>query len=157
MSTLDLRPDKPLPQLEEEAGERVEVIHHARPNPWPRRAAWLVGIAVAIAIGFQLTAGFPESWVIDVKQPFESFSFENDSGWPLASATIFWAASDWRYASTPRFAYESPPILRMSATSSSSNAAHRLAIASYSLSAVWIRSAIVAPSLVQYPLRSLLK
>ena len=85
MSTLDLRPDKPLPQLEEEAGERVEVIHHARPNPWPRRVAWLVGIAVAIAIGFQLTAGFPESWVIDVKQPFESFS-----NWVLENQKTHW-------------------------------------------------------------------
>lgn len=85
MSTLDLRPDKPLPQLEEEAGERVAVIHHTPANPWPRRIAWLLGIVVAIAIGLQLTAGFPESWVIDVKQPFESFS-----NWVLDNQKTHW-------------------------------------------------------------------
>ena len=85
MSTLDLRPDKSLPQLEEEVGERVAVIHHTPANPWPRRIAWLVGVAVAIAIGFQLTAGFPESWVIDVKSPFESFS-----NWVLDNQKTHW-------------------------------------------------------------------
>ena len=44
-----------------------------------------MGIVVAIAIGFQLTAGFPESWVIDVKQPFESFS-----NWVLDNQKTHW-------------------------------------------------------------------
>jgi len=85
MSTLDLRPDKPLQQLETEVGERVVVIHHAPPNPWPKRLIWLGAIAVAIAIGFQLNAGFPERWVVNATKPF--VDFEN---WVLENQKTSW-------------------------------------------------------------------
>ncbi len=54
-------------------------------------------------------------------QPLEKFSFENDSGWPLSSATTFWAAIDWltligpdprRDSYPPEWQYLLPEALR---------------------------------------------
>jgi glycine betaine/proline transport system permease protein len=41
---------------------------------WRRRLIWAAAVAVAIAIGFQLTAGFPEGLVVDSAKPFNAFS-----------------------------------------------------------------------------------
>jgi len=54
-------------------------------SPWPRRASWAIGIAAAIIIGLELTAGFPEGWVADIGDLFASFENwvieNNDSHW----------------------------------------------------------------------------
>ena len=75
----------PRPSLAEiEATDAPPV--RARPaSPWPRRIAWLAGIAVAIVVGLQLTAGFPERWVADIGHVFTSFENwvieNNDQSW----------------------------------------------------------------------------
>jgi glycine betaine/proline transport system permease protein len=40
---------------------------------WARRLAWTAGAALAIAIGLQLTGGFPERWVVDLARVFNAF------------------------------------------------------------------------------------
>jgi glycine betaine/proline transport system permease protein len=42
-------------------------------SPWGRRAAWLLGVVVVVAIGLQLTSGFPDRWVIDFSGFFDRF------------------------------------------------------------------------------------
>jgi len=43
-------------------------------TPWPRRIAWVVGVAVLFAIGVVwLNPGFPERWVVDVTAWFDLF------------------------------------------------------------------------------------
>ncbi len=82
---------KPPRQLEEEAlEERAGVALHAPANPWPKRIGWIAGVVVAIAVGLQLTAGFPASWVVDVKAPFESFST-----WVLEHQKTHWLFVDF--------------------------------------------------------------
>ncbi|MCJ7832415.1 MAG: ABC transporter permease subunit, partial [Actinobacteria bacterium] len=46
---------------------------HRPTSPWTRRIAWTAGIIVATLIGLQLTAGFPEKWVVDIGKVFASF------------------------------------------------------------------------------------
>jgi glycine betaine/proline transport system permease protein len=45
-------------------------VVHTPPNPWRRRIAWAAGTAVVLLIGLQLTAGYPERWVLDVQGRF---------------------------------------------------------------------------------------
>jgi glycine betaine/proline transport system permease protein len=62
------------------------VVQSPHGSPWRRRAIWLVAIAVVILIGLQLTAGFPEKWVISIGHWFESaenWILENDQSSPL--------------------------------------------------------------------------
>jgi glycine betaine/proline transport system permease protein len=60
-------------------------IHHAPASPWRRRVVWLVVSVVAVWIGLQLPAGFPQRWVIDVGHYFEDAENwviqNNDSAW----------------------------------------------------------------------------
>ncbi|HEX6843999.1 MAG TPA: ABC transporter permease subunit, partial [Actinomycetota bacterium] len=53
-------------------------VAHAAPaqlalerSPWVRRIAWLVAIAALLVLGLQLTAGFPDAWVIGVEDWFD--------------------------------------------------------------------------------------
>jgi glycine betaine/proline transport system permease protein len=85
-----LRNDSQLVQLEVDAGELVEVIHHEPPNAWRRRVIWLIAVAVTIAIGFQLTAGFPEKWVVDFQRYITSI--EN---WILENQRSHWVFVDF--------------------------------------------------------------
>ncbi len=55
-------------------------------SPWRRRLIWLGAVVVAVLIGLQLTAGFPEKWVISIGHFFESaenWILENDQSSPL--------------------------------------------------------------------------
>ena len=63
----------PQRELESEAAERPRVVVHQEPSRWRRRILWTIGVAVAIVIGLQLTAGFPERWVVDFSQVFTSW------------------------------------------------------------------------------------
>jgi glycine betaine/proline transport system permease protein len=63
------------------AAERPPVVIHQGSSRWRNRVMWLVGIAVVIGIGLQLTAGFPERWVIDIDHLFvsaENWIIEHD-------------------------------------------------------------------------------
>jgi glycine betaine/proline transport system permease protein len=42
-------------------------------SPWKRRVIWLAATVVVVAIGLQLTSGFPERWVIDFSGFFDRF------------------------------------------------------------------------------------
>jgi glycine betaine/proline transport system permease protein len=42
-------------------------------SPWKRRVLWLAATVVVVAIGLQLTSGFPERWVIDFSGFFDRF------------------------------------------------------------------------------------
>jgi glycine betaine/proline transport system permease protein len=42
-------------------------------SPWRRRAIWLAAIVAAVAIGLQLSGGFPDRWVVDVENVFDRF------------------------------------------------------------------------------------
>jgi glycine betaine/proline transport system permease protein len=63
------------------AAERPPVVIHQGSSRWRNRILWAIGIAVAILIGLQLTAGFPERWVIDFNNLFvsaENWIIEHD-------------------------------------------------------------------------------
>ncbi len=66
---------------EEIPAPRGPIHHEPADSPWGRRLFWL-GISVVVTlIGLQLTAGFPEKWVIDIGHWFESaenWVLEND-------------------------------------------------------------------------------
>ncbi len=85
-----LRNDSQLLQLEVDAGERVPVVFHEPPHPWRRRAIWLAVIGLTIAVGYQLTAGFPQQWVIDFQRYFTSV--EN---WILENQRTHWLYVDF--------------------------------------------------------------
>jgi glycine betaine/proline transport system permease protein len=71
--TMEAPPSSGLGELErEEAVERRDLVYHERPR-WRRRAAWAVVVVVVIAIGLQLTAGFPKSLTVDAAKPFNDF------------------------------------------------------------------------------------
>jgi glycine betaine/proline transport system permease protein len=55
------------------AAERPPVVIHQGSSRWRNRILWAIGIAVAIVVGLQLTAGFPERWVIDFSRVFSSW------------------------------------------------------------------------------------
>jgi glycine betaine/proline transport system permease protein len=70
---------KPPMQLEVEAkSERVGVSIHRPASPWRGRLIWAGVVVVAIAIGLQLTAGFPDRLVVDVGKVFDGFQ-----GWVI--------------------------------------------------------------------------
>ena len=65
--------------LEAEAmSERVGVVIHQPVNPWRGRLIWTAAIVVAVAIGMQLTAGFPDGLVVNVGKVFDGFQ-----GWVI--------------------------------------------------------------------------
>jgi glycine betaine/proline transport system permease protein len=72
----------PQRELEPEAAaERPQVVIHQEPSRWRNRILWVSAVAVAIAIGLQLNAGFPQRWVIDINQWFvsaENWIIEHD-------------------------------------------------------------------------------
>ena len=70
---------KPSAQLGEEAmSERVGVAVHRPPSPWRGRLIWAGAVVVAIAIGLQLTPGFPDRLVVNVGKVFDGFQ-----GWVI--------------------------------------------------------------------------
>jgi glycine betaine/proline transport system permease protein len=54
-------------------------------SPWLRRIGWGAVVVAAIAVGLQLTAGFPEGWVVDVEHWF--VAFEN---WVIENNDVSW-------------------------------------------------------------------
>lgn len=71
--TMEAPPSSGLGELErEEALERVDLVYRERPR-WRRRVLWTVGVVVAIVIGLQLTAGFPDRLTVDAAKPFNDF------------------------------------------------------------------------------------
>ena len=71
--TMEAPPSSGLGELErEEAVERRDLVYHERPR-WRRRVAWAAAVVVVIAIGLQLTAGFPKSLTVDAAKPFNDF------------------------------------------------------------------------------------
>ena len=90
---MDVTSGKPTRQLEAEAkAERVGVVINRPGSPWRRRLIWL-GVTIAvILIGLQLTAGFPERWVIDIGHWFEdaeNWILENDdTSWIFVSVLV---------------------------------------------------------------------
>ncbi len=68
--TLHAPPSSGLGELErEEAAERSGVVEHRRPAR-RRWALWAGIVVVAIAVGLQLTAGFPKALTVDAAKPF---------------------------------------------------------------------------------------
>ena len=71
--TMEAPPSSGLGELErEEAVERRDLIYRQHPR-WRRRAAWAAVVVVIIAIGLQLTAGFPKGLTVDAAKPFNDF------------------------------------------------------------------------------------
>jgi glycine betaine/proline transport system permease protein len=71
--TVEAPPSSGLGELErEEALERGDIVYRQRPR-WRRRAAWAGLVVVVIAIGLQLTAGFPKGLTVDAAKPFNDF------------------------------------------------------------------------------------
>jgi glycine betaine/proline transport system permease protein len=65
---------KPPAQLDAEAmSERVGIAIDPPPSPWRNRLVWAGAVVVAIAIGLQLTPGFPERLVVNVGKVFDGF------------------------------------------------------------------------------------
>jgi len=64
---------KPPAQLEAEAASAPISVIHQPANPWRGRLIWAAATVVVIAIGLQLTPGFPERLVIDVGKLFDGF------------------------------------------------------------------------------------
>jgi glycine betaine/proline transport system permease protein len=80
----------PTPDLEElEAPERVVVVGSAERQRLPglvRYAIWAVAVIVVIAVGLQLSGGFPASLTVDVASKFRQFNdwvIENQRTSPL--------------------------------------------------------------------------
>jgi glycine betaine/proline transport system permease protein len=70
---------KPPAQLEAEAmSERVGVVIHQPASPWKGRLLWAGAVVAAVAIGLQLTPGFPDRLVVDVGSVFDDFQ-----GWVI--------------------------------------------------------------------------
>jgi glycine betaine/proline transport system permease protein len=70
---------KPPAQLEAEAmSERVGAVIHQPASPWRSRLIWAGITVVVIAIGLQLTPGFPERLVVNVGKVFDGFQ-----GWVI--------------------------------------------------------------------------
>jgi glycine betaine/proline transport system permease protein len=70
---------KPPTQLEAEAmSQPRDAAIHPAPSPWRTRLIWAGAVVVAIAIGLQLTPGFPERLVVDVGKVFDGFQ-----GWVI--------------------------------------------------------------------------
>lgn len=42
-------------------------------HAWARRAAWVLGLGAAAALGLRLAGGFPERWVVDLARSFNAF------------------------------------------------------------------------------------
>ncbi len=42
-------------------------------HAWARRAAWVLGLGAAVALGLRLAGGFPERWVVDLARSFNAF------------------------------------------------------------------------------------
>ena len=71
--TVEAPPSSGLGELErEEALERGDIVYRQRPR-WRRRAVWAGAVVVVIAIGLQLTAGFPKGLTVDAAKPFNDF------------------------------------------------------------------------------------
>jgi glycine betaine/proline transport system permease protein len=71
--TVEAPPSSGLGELEREAVlERGDLVYRARPR-WRRRAVWAGVVVVLIAIGLQLTAGFPKGLTVDAAKPFNDF------------------------------------------------------------------------------------
>ncbi|MGH2596810.1 MAG: ABC transporter permease [Actinomycetota bacterium] len=69
---MSVRVGKPPGQLDAQAeAPSVGMLIQRPPSPWRRRLIWLGVIVVAIVIGLQLTAGFPQKWVVDFGGGFE--------------------------------------------------------------------------------------
>ena len=70
---------KPSAQLESEAmSERVGAVIHQPASPWRGRLIWAGAIVMVIAIGMQLTPGFPDRMVVDIGKVFDGFQ-----GWVI--------------------------------------------------------------------------
>ncbi len=73
---MQTRVGRPPRQLEAEvqAGLAGAAVHRAE-NPWPRRLAWLGGLAAAIWLGTMLfPGGFPDRLAVDAAKPFNAFA-----------------------------------------------------------------------------------
>lgn len=51
----------------------VDILGASARRAWMRRLAWAVGVVLALALGPQLTGGFPERWVLDLARAFNAF------------------------------------------------------------------------------------
>jgi glycine betaine/proline transport system permease protein len=81
MAMLDAPPGTELVAEDVAEAPPLPIHHEPAGSPWRRRLLWLGASVVIVLVGLQLTAGFPEKWVIDIGHWFESaenWILEND-------------------------------------------------------------------------------